>query len=181
MNRAIFLDRDGTINIEKNYLYKIQDFEFISGAEKAIKIINDLEYKVIVITNQSGVSRGFFNEQNLIILHEYINNQLFKIAAKIDKFYYCPHSDKDFCECRKPKLGMYLEAVKEFNINLKHSYIIGDKISDILPHKDLNCNYGLVLTGHGIKQNKNNIPEEFIYKDIYDFVLTRLLNNKIKR
>lgn len=138
MNKAVFLDRDGTINVDKGYVYKIDDFEFISGTIEAIKKLNDNGYLVIVVTNQSGVARGYYTEEDIHKLHVYINRELQKYGAHIDKYYYCPHHPdygnelyKKQCDCRKPKTGMIDQAIKDFNIDRKKSFMIGNKISDI--------------------------------------------------
>ncbi|MDI3547539.1 MAG: D-glycero-D-manno-heptose 1,7-bisphosphate phosphatase [Halanaerobiales bacterium] len=137
MNRAVFLDRDGTINVDKGYLYKKKEFEFIPGAIEAIKMLNDNDYLVIVITNQSGVARGYYSEPDVINLHNFINRELNKYHAYVDKFYYCPHHQEGIgrykrkCKCRKPDIGMIEQAVKEFNIDKSQSYMIGNEDSDI--------------------------------------------------
>ncbi len=138
MNKAIFLDRDGTLNIEKNYLYRIEDFEFIKGMPEAIRKWNELGYLVIVITNQAGVARGYYREEDVKILHEYINECLKKLGAHINSFYYCPHHPtegigkyKIECNCRKPKTGLLEKAIVEFSIDVNKSYLFGDKESDL--------------------------------------------------
>lgn len=138
MNKAIFLDRDGTLNFEKNYLYKVEDFEFIPGMPEAIKLWNNLGYLVIIVTNQAGVARGYYKEEDIKILHEYINYKLEEINAHIDAFYYCPHHPvhgigeyKVDCNCRKPKTGMLERAILDFDIDVTHSYLFGDQDSDI--------------------------------------------------
>lgn len=138
MNKAIFLDRDGTLNIEKNYLYKREDFEFIIGMPEAIKRWNELGYKIIVVTNQAGVARGYYTEDDVVNLHTYINDLLMKSGAHIDAFYYCPHHPihgigkyKVECSCRKPKTGMLEQAISDFNIDVAQSYLFGDQDSDI--------------------------------------------------
>ena len=133
MNKALFLDRDGTINIDTGHLYRIEDFKFIDGVQDLIKKYNDKNYKVIVITNQSGIARKYYTEEDVHRLHAYINEELKKIGAHIDAFYFCPHHP-DFigeCDCRKPKPKMILQAAKDLNIDLKKSILIGDKEIDI--------------------------------------------------
>lgn len=174
MNKAIFLDRDGTINVEKNFLYKINDFEFIQNVPEAIKTFNSLNYKVIVITNQSGIARGYYTEEDLKKLHSYIDAELKKYDAKIDAYYYCPHNFehgigkyKIDCKCRKPNTGMFEQAINDFNIDTENSWMLGDRISDIIPAQKLNLNCGMVLTGYGeiemLKLN-GNIK---IFPDLY--------------
>ena len=133
MNKAAFFDRDGTINVEKNYLYKVEDFEFIKGIPELIKKYNDEGYVVIVVTNQAGIARGYYTEEDMNILHRYINEQLAKIGAHIDAFYFCPHHPDitGECNCRKPKTGMLEKAIQEWNIDVNQSILYGDKPWDI--------------------------------------------------
>lgn len=133
MNKVAFFDRDGTINVEVNYLYKIKDFKFIDGIPELIKSFNDAGFKVIVITNQAGIARGYYSENDMHKLHKHINLQLSKYGACIDAFYFCPHHP-DFtgeCECRKPKVGMIEKAIKDFDIDVSKSILLGDKSWDI--------------------------------------------------
>lgn len=158
VNKTVFLDRDGTINVEKNYLYKADDFEFIKGSDRAIKLLNDNGYKVIVITNQAGVARGFYSEQDVKKLHEYINQKLELIGAHIDDFYYCPHHPvagigfyKRICTCRKPAIELFEKAKLNYNVDVKHSYMIGDNIADIEGGNNFGLKTILVSTGYGSK------------------------------
>ena len=156
MTRAIFLDRDGTLNEEMGYInhpYRLRIFPF---AAESIKIFNQLGYKVIVVTNQSGVARGYFSEDLLIKIHTLMKMEIKKKGGNIDAFYYCPHhpteGDKKYkinCTCRKPKTGMIKQAVKDFQINLESSYGIGDRYKDILFAKQNKMQSGFVLTGYG--------------------------------
>lgn len=137
MNKAIFLDRDGTINVEKNYLYKIDDFEFLPGVTDSLRRLQDAGYLLIIITNQSGIARGYYSEKDFQKLNAWMINELRKQGVIITDVYYCPHLPdaqiEDYrkdCECRKPKLGMYEQAVCEHDIDLSQSYAIGDKIRD---------------------------------------------------
>jgi D-glycero-D-manno-heptose 1,7-bisphosphate phosphatase len=151
MNKAVFLDRDGTINSEKVYLYKTEDFEFTPYAEEAIRRFNELNYKVIVITNQSGIARGFYSEADLSALHTYINEKLLAKNATIDAFYYCPHHPqaviekyKIDCNCRKPKPGLFERAIRDFNIDVNLSWAVGDKLRDIEPALSLGIKSALI-------------------------------------
>lgn len=153
---AVFLDRDGTINIEKNYLHRIDDFEFIPGAIEAIKQLQSAGYLVIVVTNQSGIARGYFSEENVNRLHEHIQQELMNNGSRIDAFYVCPHHPEAFvdnlrrdCECRKGSPGMLLRAAEEHDIDLKRSFMIGDKLADIEAGQRAGCQAILVLTGYG--------------------------------
>lgn len=151
MNKAIFLDRDGTINVEKNYLYKIEDFEFLPGVIDGLKLLQDAGYLLIIITNQSGIARGYYTEDDFNNLNNWMLHQLEEHGIRITKVYYCPHLPdatiekyrKD-CECRKPKLGMYYQAIDDFDIDLSHSYAIGDKIRDCSVCNNSLCNGYLI-------------------------------------
>jgi len=137
--KAIFLDRDGTINInEPEYLHKIEDFKFIPSAVSALKELSKTDYKIIILTNQSGIGRGYFKEKDLKKLHQWLLKELKKKNIRIDKIYYCPHQPKDNCSCRKPKIGMLLQAVKDFNISLNKSWVIGDDERDIIMARNAN-------------------------------------------
>lgn len=144
MQRALFLDRDGVINIEKDYLYKIDDFEFIDGIFELCRFYQDKGFKIFVVTNQSGIARGYYNEDDFYKLTSWMVLEFKKNGIEIAKVYHCPHHPKisGDCECRKPKAGMVLEAAKEFGIDLKNSIIVGDKERDI----EAGLNAGLVET-----------------------------------
>lgn len=138
LKQAVFLDRDGVINIDKGYVYRIEDLEWVPGATEAIRYFNEQHRLVIVITNQSGIARGLYSEEDMLSLHKYINEQLHKQDAHIDAFYYCPHHidgiyDKYSidCDCRKPQPGMILKAMQEWQIDSKTAFMIGDKESDM--------------------------------------------------
>ena len=138
LNKAIFFDRDGTLNVDLDYLCDFEKFQWIDGAVEAIKFLNDNNYLVIVVTNQSGVARGFFTEDDVKIFHNQMNEELKKFDAHIDEFYYCPHHPQGVivkykidCECRKPKSKMIEDACKKFNIDKSKSLMIGDKIRDV--------------------------------------------------
>ncbi len=133
MNRAAFFDRDGTINVDTGYLYQPDKLKFIPGIPELIKKFNDSGYVVIVVTNQSGVARGLFNIEQLKAFNDYINKCLFvDYGARIDAFYCCTHLPEinGECDCRKPKPGLFLRAIKEFNIDVTNSISFGDSKRD---------------------------------------------------
>lgn len=130
MNKAIFLDRDGTINVDKNYLYKIEDWEFIEGTIEGLQILQELGFKLIVITNQSGIARGYYTEDDAHKVFCYMIEELKKVGVIIEKVYYCPHIG-DECNCRKPKLELFYQAQKDYDIDFSRSYAIGDKLRDL--------------------------------------------------
>ncbi len=138
MKKAVFFDRDGTLNVDKNYLHRIEDFEWLGDAPQAIRWANEHDYLVIVITNQSGVARGFFTEEDVRRLHDWMNEDLTRFNAHIDAFYYCPHlpqgTVKDYaveCSCRKPKPGLIERACVDFDIDRGASLLVGDAPRDI--------------------------------------------------
>lgn len=154
--KTVFLDRDGTINTEKNYLYKIEDFEFIEGVPEAIARLKQQGYCVIVVTNQAGVARGYYKEEDVKKLHQYINSKLEKWGTKIDAFYYCPHHPtggigvyKKVCNCRKPETGLFEQACKEYSIDKKESWMIGDNQGDIEAGRKFGIKTIMVRTGYG--------------------------------
>ena len=136
---AVFFDRDGVLNEDFGYVYKPKDFKWIPGAIETIKYLKDKGYAIFVITNQSGVARGYYTEDDVKTLHNWINDELFqKHDVQIDSFYYCPHHPtegfspyKTTCKCRKPEPGLINRALFEFNIVRENSYFIGDKDTDM--------------------------------------------------
>ncbi len=130
---ALFLDRDGVINIEKNYLHKIEDFEFIEGIFELCLKYQNLGYKVIVVTNQSGIARGYYSEQDFQLLSRWMMEAFSKKGVDITALYHCPHHPdiSGVCLCRKPEPGMLLEAAKTYDIDMEHSLLVGDSERDI--------------------------------------------------
>ena len=157
MKRAVFLDRDGVIVKDTGYTHKIEDLEIIDGAAEAIKTFNKADFLVIIISNQSGIARGLYREENLEIFNQEMIKRLKVLGAKIDSIYFCPHHPTEanverynrVCECRKPAPGMILKASKEHNIDLKHSWMIGDRESDIKAGKTAGCK--TILIGRDAK------------------------------
>lgn len=131
MNKAIFLDRDGTINIDYGYVHNISDFHFIAGVIESLKSMYDLGYLLIVISNQSGIGRKYYTEEDCNRVFDYMVNFLDENGVKISKYYYCPHVDEDCCDCRKPGLKLFYDAIREFDIDVDKSFAIGDKIRDL--------------------------------------------------
>jgi D-glycero-D-manno-heptose 1,7-bisphosphate phosphatase len=165
---AIFLDRDGTINEDVNFLSKPEQLILIDSSAEAIKEANELGLKVIVFTNQSGIARGYFTEDDLHKVHKRLDELLAQKGAKIDAYYYCPHHPvegngeyKVECECRKPKDGMLQRASREQNIDLKKSFVIGDRCIDVQAGKTAGATTILVLTGYGRDEYKKCKDENF--------------------
>ena len=176
MKKAIFLDRDGTINVEKDYIYKSEDLVFEEGTIDALKTFKNLGYILIVVSNQSGIARGYFTEEDLNIFNNNMNEILKKNGVEITEFYCCPHHPdgigeyKKVCECRKPNNKMIEDAIKKYNIDREKSYMIGDKTSDIGAGIKSNLKTVLVKTGYGLKDmEKINKNETLVCKNLKDF------------
>ena len=157
MKKAIFLDRDGVINKEKNYLYKIKDFDFIDGVFETCKFFQNLGYIVIIITNQAGIARGKYTKTDYEILTKWMLKEFYSQRIKISKVYYCPHHPEfsGYCTCRKPNTKMILDAKSDFDLDLPNSILVGDKNIDI--EAGINsgiCHTYLIKTGHKITENK---------------------------
>ncbi|WP_336016863.1 D-glycero-beta-D-manno-heptose 1,7-bisphosphate 7-phosphatase [Fusobacterium polymorphum] len=176
MKKAIFLDRDGTINVEKDYIYKSEDLVFEEGTIEALKTFKNLGYILIVISNQSGIARGYFTEEDLNIFNNNMNEILKKNGIEITEFYCCPHHPdgigeyKKVCECRKPNNKMIEDAIKKYNIAREKSYMIGDKTSDIGAGLKSNLKTVLVKTGYGLKDmEKIDKNETLVCENLKDF------------
>jgi len=134
---AAFLDRDGVVNKEKGYVHKINEFEWIDGAKDSIKYLNDNNFYVFVVTNQSGIARGYYNERDVSFLHEYISKELKSINAHVDEFFYSPYHPCNtnqylhLAHLRKPETGMLDLAASKWPIDRSKSFLIGDKLTDI--------------------------------------------------
>jgi D-glycero-D-manno-heptose 1,7-bisphosphate phosphatase len=153
---AIFIDRDGTINEDIGYASHPDEIVIYSFAAEAIRLAGDAGFKVIIVTNQSGIARGLYDEAMLATIHEKLIGELQREGAQIDAIYYCPHhprigneSYKKDCACRKPQIGMLERAAREHHINLEKSFVIGDKASDINLATNAGARGVLVMTGYG--------------------------------
>ena len=165
-NKVVFLDRDGVINIDKGYVYQQKDFIFISGAIEALQYLQSLNYELIVVTNQSGIARGFFEEKDFKSLSKYMLETLESSNILIKDIFFCPHLpnavikkyDKT-CSCRKPKSGMIEDAIKKYNIDRENSILIGDSQRDI-------------------EAGKSAKIKSFLFKgdNLYNFVLENIIN-----
>jgi len=157
--RAVFLDRDGTINEEKEYLYRTEEFALLPGVAEAIRALNEAGFKVVVITNQSGIGRGYYGEEALRVLHAHMDADLAKHGAAVDAYYFCPHHPehgtgpyRQECSCRKPLPGMLMTAAEDLQLDLSASFMIGDKISDMEAGLKAGCRPILVRTGYGMQE-----------------------------
>lgn len=138
MRKAVFLDRDGTINVEKGYLYRIKDFEYINGVVEALHLLQKMGYTLVIITNQSGIARGYYAEETFLSLTRWMVSDLQQKGIPVAGVYYCPHHPdggvKKYavaCECRKPGTKLFWQAQEDLQVDMEHSYAIGDKMRDI--------------------------------------------------
>lgn len=167
--RAVFLDRDGTVCEEVNYLSRAEDLRIFPFAAEAIKLLKDNEFLVILITNQSGIARKFFNEEDLHKIHQKLKEELTKSNAELDAIYFCPHVSTDNCFCRKPKTGLIKQALRDFDIDVKNSWMIGDKAIDIETGLRAKIKTALVLTGYGREEfEKLEQKPDLVAKILYD-------------
>ena len=152
-NRAVFLDRDGTINIEKDYLYRVEDFEFIPGCVDALRDLTRAGYKPVIITNQSGIARGYYTEEDYLTIDEWLKERLRSLGTEIAASYFCPHLPdapvekyRCTCTCRKPSIGLFGKAVKDLDLDLSASYAIGDRLRDLEICRRSECRGFLINT-----------------------------------
>ena len=157
MRPAVFLDRDGTINREVNYLSNPEEFELLPGAAEAIAKWNARGWAVVVVTNQSGVGRGYFSGAVLDAIHEKMRSELAASNAHVDAIYCCLHRPDEECACRKPRCELFRRAAEQLGIDVEKSFFVGDKWTDVLPATELGGRGILLLTGHG-KAEIGNVP-----------------------
>ncbi len=169
--KAVFLDRDGTINKDKGYTYKIEDFKFIDGSVSAIRMLNEAGFKVIVITGQSGIGRGYYTVYDMQRVHDHMLLELNKNGARVDKIYFCHHAPEDNCLCRKPSPAMIIKAMKDFRLDPNNCFMVGDKDEDVKAGKAAGCKSILVQTG----RDKKSEHADFVFKDLLSAVRDGIL------
>lgn len=171
---AVFIDRDGTLIEEVNFLARVQDLEVFSFTPKAIRMLKDRGFLVIVVTNQSGIGRNIYTETDMHAIHAQIQKEL---GDSIDAFYFCPHLPCDGCECRKPGLGMIEAARRDFDIDMTRSWMIGDKKIDVETGFKAEIKTAMVRTGYG-SQHANDLERspEIIAVDLLNAVELLLLH-----
>lgn len=172
--KAIFIDRDGTLIEEVNYLHKVEDLRFFDYTDEAVKLLKERGFLVIIATNQSGIGRKIYTETDMHNIHEAIQNFL---TEKIDAFYFCPHLPDSGCSCRKPNLGMIERACKDFEIDLENSWMIGDKKLDVELGINGKLKTALVLTGYGEKHFNQLEKKPDIVADTLIEAVRRILQN----
>jgi D-glycero-D-manno-heptose 1,7-bisphosphate phosphatase len=159
LRKALFLDRDGVVNVEKNYLHKIEDFELMDGIIDICRAYQEQEYLIIIVTNQSGISRGFYTEDDFARLSGWMIDHFKSLGISIAHIYHCPHHEKidGACECRKPEPGMFLQAQKEYGIDMKHSVMIGDNERDIEAAISAGVETNILLSSSAKESQANRI------------------------
>jgi len=188
--RAVFLDRDGTINEDVGYPNQFSQINIYPYSFEAVRKINQAGFLAVIVTNQSGIGRGFITEGELQVIHQKLESAFSKHKARLDGIYYCPHyllsSDPLYrknCSCRKPNSDLALQAVSDLNVDLESSFMIGDKVEDILFGWNIKASPILVLTGFGQKSlselNKRRIQPAFVAQNILEAVNWILTREKI--
>ena len=158
--RAVFLDRDGTIARDVHYCRRVDDFELLPTVPEAIRFLNANGFRVVVITNQSGIARRYFTDETLSQIHRKMREELARYDGQVDAVYYCPHHPDDGCDCRKPRTALFLRAAKELDIDFSSSFVVGDMQMDIDAGKALGCKTVLVTTG---PQEGNGVVDSYDY------------------
>lgn len=175
-NKAVFLDRDGVINVDHGYVYRKEDFEFVDGIFELCRYFQEQGYLLIVVTNQSGIARGMYTEDQFQELTDWMVRQFQEQGIEIAKVYHCPHhpefgaTETRDCECRKPKSGMIREAITEFDLDPRVSLLIGDKDSDIIAGQHAGL-AGLYLLCKPDRSSDNRPPETLFCEDLSEIAL----------
>ena len=168
MNKAVFLDRDGTINIDLGYVHEKDKLEFIPGVLEALAEIQAAGFKLIIITNQSGIGRGYFTLEQYKDFEKFMLDQMAKKGVIVDGVYFCPHGPQEHCNCRKPSIWLYEQAARDFNIDWKSSFVVGDSERDlaVCNIKDIQ---GIFFSS--IEKRSNNIISCNNWKEIMQYIL----------
>src|SRR5882724_10476415 len=166
-NRAVFLDRDGTIMEDSNYVGDVARVVLIPSAAPALRRLQDAGYKLFIVTNQSGVGRGYFTREDVESIHAHLDEHFGKAGVRLDRYYVCPHHPEENCDCRKPKPKFLLEAAREYGLDLSRCFMIGDRASDIQAGLNAGTKTILVLTGGGRETlAKHEVNPDYAVGDI---------------
>lgn len=168
LSPAVFLDRDNTINRDVPYCSRPEDMELLPRVCEAIILLNEHGFKVVVVTNQSGVARGYFSEKALIEIHRRMCEKLTRGGARIDAIYFCPHHPDAGCQCRKPSTALVLRAAEDMHLDIGRSFVVGDSAADIEMGKRLGCRTVRIRTV-GVEGSERNIAHQpdFTSSDLY--------------
>lgn len=180
--RAVFLDRDGVLTVEKGYLRKAEDMEIFTYAKQCVERMQTAGFKVVVVTNQSGIARGYFPESEVIRMNEELIRQ-----TGVDAVYYCPHHPQAgiekyrmVCDCRKPGTGLFRQAAEKFHIEMAGSYMVGDRATDILAGEALGLTTVLLESGYGTKGLEQDVSPDYIFEDLREFVKTMIMREGLR-
>lgn len=159
MSKALFLDRDGVVNVEKNYLHKIEDFELMEGIVDVCRGYQEQGYLIIIVTNQSGISRGYYTEEDFALLSRWMVEDFKELGITITRIYHCPHHESidGVCECRKPEPGMFLEAQRDYDLDMAASVMIGDNERDIEAAMRAGVGMNILLSAEAETSKANQI------------------------
>jgi len=171
-NKAVFLDRDGTLIVDKNYLKLPKDVVLMNRIVPALRMLQEKGYLLIVVSNQSGIGRGFFTITDHLAVEKHLEGLFANMDIHIKKSYYCPHTPDDNCDCRKPKPSLLENAIKEFGIDPKKSFMIGDKLSDV--GAGHNAGVKSVLVRSAKKETGTEVAD-YVAEDVYDAVMNFIL------
>lgn len=187
-NRAVFLDRDGVINVEKEYLHRVEDFQFLPGVPQSLRLLKQAGFLLIVVTNQSGVARGYFSLEDVHRLHRHLQDELKRYGVAIDGFYICPHHPEHGtgdlcreCSCRKPMPGLIESAAADFAVDPARSFLVGDKLSDVEAGQAAGCRCFLVRTGYGGAIPPETVNGEVSVVDDLPTAVDVILGNESRR
>ena len=172
MRWAVFLDRDGTVNEEVHYLHQAEQLRLLPGAAEAIRLLNESGIPVFLVTNQAGIGRGYYDEPAMRAVHSALEDELAAHGAHLDAIYHCPHHPDAGCACRKPNPGLLIQAAEEHDIDLEHSFVIGDKASDLEAGVRVGCLPVLVRTGYGATEEPESrdrgVRPQYVGHDLLD-------------
>ena len=170
MKRLVMIDRDGTLTVERNYLASPEQLELIERSASALRLLRAAGLPAVVVTNQSGLARGYFDQPTLERIHARLSDMLAAEGAVIDAFYVCPHHPDDRCQCRKPAAALAHRAAADFSADLRASFVIGDKPCDLGLGKAVGATTILVRTGYGadVAQSADAAEADYIVGDLYD-------------
>jgi D,D-heptose 1,7-bisphosphate phosphatase len=166
--KAIFLDRDGVINVDRDYIAHIKDLRLIPGTVQALRRLQECGFILIIITNQSGIARGKYRLEDYEAIKMELHRRLENEGIRITDEYFCPHHPEEKCRCRKPDTLMIEQAAAKHHIDLKESYFIGDKTSDILAGKRMGLKTVLVMTGKAGQDRLHDVTPDFVCKNLLD-------------
>ena len=166
------LDRDGTLNEDVPYCSRPEDLRLFPKAEEAVRLLNQADFKVAVVTNQSGIARGYFTEEDLHSIHQELQRKLARVGAHIDGFYYCSHHPDAGCQCRKPRTGLIQRAAQELATNLSRSFVVGDGLHDVQMGKAVGCTTIRISYPQGSNpRDQLDANPDYVTNNLYEAVI----------